>query len=213
MNWISSNIDRIVDLTIGHIWLTLAPTILGLEHALGWWWWAHRSGRGYAAIVGTTSLLYTIPSLALFILLPVILGTKILDPINIVVALTLYTLALLVRVVADGLSSVPHDTVAPQRQWVIALAAATVGRTARRRTSHRGGIAGCGRVQRQHRDYGCPAWYPAQLGSLFTQGFQLRLYVPLITGIVLCVVLAVVFDGLIIWLNKLATWRQRTVTS
>jgi len=31
---------------------------------------------------------------------------------------------------------------------------------------------------------------------------------------VLCVVLAVVFDGLIIWLNKLLTpWRQRTVTS
>jgi len=49
---------------------------------------------------------------------------------------------------------------------------------------------------------------------LFTQGFQLRLYVPLITGVVLCVVLAVIFDSLIIWLNKLATpWRQRTVTS
>ena len=43
-----------------------------------------------------------------------------------------------------------------------------------------------------------------QLGSLFTQGFQLRLYVPLVTGVVLCVVLAVIFDGLIIWLNKLA---------
>ena len=53
-----------------------------------------------------------------------------------------------------------------------------------------------------------------QLGSLFTQGFQLRLYAHLVTGVVLCVVLAVVFDGLIIWANKLATpWRQRTVTS
>ena len=53
-----------------------------------------------------------------------------------------------------------------------------------------------------------------QLGSLFTQGFQLRLYVPLLTGILLCVVLAIVFDGLIIWLNRLLTpWRQRTVTS
>jgi osmoprotectant transport system permease protein len=49
---------------------------------------------------------------------------------------------------------------------------------------------------------------------LFTQGFQLRLYVPLLTGIVLCVVLAIVFDGLIIWLNRVLTpWRQRTVTS
>ena len=112
MNWISSNVDRIVSLTISHAWLTLVPTILGLIVALPLGWWAHRSGRGYAAIVGTAGLLYTIPSLALFIILPVILGTKILDPINIVVALTLYTLALLVRVVADGLNSVPHDTVA-----------------------------------------------------------------------------------------------------
>ena len=66
--------------------------MVGLILALPLGWWAHRSGRGYAAIVGTTSLLYTIPSLALFILLPAVLGTKILDPINIVVALTLYTL-------------------------------------------------------------------------------------------------------------------------
>ena len=34
MNWISSNIDRIVSLTISHAWLTLAPTILGLIVAL-----------------------------------------------------------------------------------------------------------------------------------------------------------------------------------
>ena len=74
MNWVSSNIDRIVELTISHTWLTLVPTILGLVVALPLGWWAHRSGRGYAAIVGTAGLLYTIPSLALFILLPAVLG-------------------------------------------------------------------------------------------------------------------------------------------
>ena len=71
MNWISSNLDRIVDLTISHVWLTLVPTVLGLLVALPLGWWAHRSGRGYAAIVGTAGLLYTIPSLALFIILPI----------------------------------------------------------------------------------------------------------------------------------------------
>ena len=40
-------------------------------------------------------------------MLPGIIGTQILDPLNVVVALTLYTLALLVRVVADALDSVP----------------------------------------------------------------------------------------------------------
>ena len=34
MNWISSNIDRIVSLTISHVWLTLAPTVIGLIIAL-----------------------------------------------------------------------------------------------------------------------------------------------------------------------------------
>ena len=214
MNWISSNLDRILDLTISHVWLTLVPTIIGLVLALPLGWWAHRSGRGYAAIVGTAGLLYTIPSLALFIILPVILGTKILDPINIVVALTLYTLALLVRVVADGLSSVPHDTVAAaeamgyrgwQRLLLVELPVAVPVIAAGLRVAVVSNVS----IVTMAALLGIP-----QLGSLFTQGFQLRLYVPLVTGVVLCVVLAVIFDGLIIWLNRLATpWRQRTVTS
>ena len=214
MNWISSNIDRIVSLTISHAWLTLVPTILGLIIALPLGWWAHRFKRGQAAIVGTAGLLYTIPSLALFIILPVILGTKILDPLNIVVALTLYTLALLVRVVTDGLDSVPHDTVAAaeamgyrgwQRLVLVELPVAVPVIAAGLRVAVVSNVS----IVTMAALLGIP-----QLGSLFTQGFQLRLYVPLLTGILLCVVLAIVFDGLIIWLNRLLTpWRQRTVTS
>lgn len=214
MNWISSNIDRIVSLTLSHVWLTLMPTVLGLLIALPLGWWAHRFKRGQAAIVGTAGLLYTIPSLALFIILPTILGTKILDPINIVVALTLYTLALLVRVVADGLDSVPHDTVAAaeamgyrgwQRLLFVELPVAVPVIAAGLRVAVVSNVS----IVTMAALLGIP-----QLGSLFTQGFQLRLYVPLLTGIVLCVVLAIVFDGLIIWLNRLLTpWRQRTVTS
>jgi osmoprotectant transport system permease protein len=214
MNWISSNIDRIVSLTFSHAWLTLVPTVLGLIIALPIGWWAHRSTRGQAAIVGTAGLLYTIPSLALFIILPILLGTKILDPLNIVVALTVYTLALLVRVVADGLDSVPHDTVAAaeamgyrawQRFLLVELPVAVPVIAAGLRVAVVSNVS----IVTMAALLGIP-----QLGSLFTQGFQLRLYVPLVTGIVLCVVLAVVADGLIILLNKLLTpWRQRTVTS
>ena len=299
MNWISSNIDRIISLTISHTWLTLVPTIVGLLIALPLGWWAHKFKRGQAAIVGTAGLLYTIPSLALFIILPTILGTKILDPLNIVVALTLYTLALLVRVVADGLDSVPHDTVAAAeamgyRGWqrlllvelpvavpviaagllytipslalfiilptilgtkildpiniVVALTLYTLALLVRVvadgldsvphdtvAAAEAMGYRGWQRLLLVELPVAVPAIAAGlrvavvsnvsivtmaallgipQLGSLFTQGFQLRLFVPLVTGIVLCVVLAVVFDGLIIWLNKLLTpWRQRTVTS
>src|ERR1700754_643847 len=214
MNWISSNIDRIISLTISHTWLTLVPTIIGLLIALPIGWWAHKFKRGQAAIVGTAGLLYTIPSLALFIILPTILGTKILDPLNIVVALTLYTLALLVRVVADGLSSVPHDTVAAaeamgyrswQRLLLVELPVAVPVIAAGLRVAVVSNVS----IVTMAALLGIP-----QLGSLFTQGFQLRLFTPLIVGVVLCVVLAIVFDGLIIWLNRLLTpWRQRTVTS
>jgi osmoprotectant transport system permease protein len=214
VNWISSNLDRIVSLTISHTWLTVIPTVLGLLLALPLGWWAHRSKRGYAAIVGVAGLLYTIPSLALFILLPLLLGTKILDPINIIVALTCYTLALLVRVVADGLSSVPHDTVAAaeamgyrgwQRLLLVELPVAVPVIAAGLRVAVVSNVS----IVTMAALLGIP-----QLGSLFTQGFQLRLFVPLVTGVVMCVVLAVILDGLIIVANKLLTpWRQRTVTS
>ena len=115
---------------------------------------------------------------------------------------------------ADGLSSVPHDTVAAaeamgyrswQRLLLVELPVAVPVIAAGLRVAVVSNVS----IVTMAALLGIP-----QLGSLFTQGFQLRLYVPLITGIVLCVVLAVIFDGLIIWLNKLLTpWRQRTVTS
>ena len=96
------------------------------------------SSAGYAAIVGTAGLLYTIPSLALFIILPVILGTKILDPINIVVALTLYTVgaAGAGRRRRAGLGATRHGR-RRRGDGLPRLAATSAGRTARRRARHR----------------------------------------------------------------------------
>ena len=47
------------------------------------------------------------PSLALFIVMPIILGTRILSPWNVIAAMAVYTVALLVRTVADALDAVP----------------------------------------------------------------------------------------------------------
>ncbi|WP_449283752.1 ABC transporter permease, partial [Leucobacter sp.] len=110
-DWIAANADQILQLTVAHLWLTLLPTLIGLLLSIPLGYLAFTYRRFYPFIVGGTSLFYTIPSLALFILLPKVLGTKILDPMNIVVALIIYTVALLVRVVADGLDSVSPDVV------------------------------------------------------------------------------------------------------
>ena len=214
IDWVWSNLPYIGQLTVNHVWLTLLPTVLGLVVALPLGWAARRTRRGYPFIVGTAGLLYTIPSLALFILLPTVLGTKILDPINIVAALTIYTIALLVRVIADGLASVPHDTVQAaeamgyrswQRLVLVELPVAVPVIASGLRVAIVSNVS----IVTMAALLGIP-----QLGSLFTQGFQLRLVAPMVTGIVLCVVLAILFDSLIVWLNKKATpWRQKAVTA
>lgn len=212
VDWVWSNLDLIGSLLLSHLWLTLLPTAIGLAVSIPLGWWAHRSPRVGAVIVGAAGLLYTIPSLALFILLPALLGTRILDPVNVVIALSAYTLALLIRVVADGLGAVPHDTAAAaeamgyrawQRLLVVELPVAVPVIVAGLRVAVVSNVS----IVTMAALIGIP-----QLGTLFTQGFQLRLLMPLAAGIVVCVVLAIVLDQLLLMVGRIATpWRRREV--
>jgi len=107
VTWLLRNSDLVTDLLVEHVWLALVPVALGLLLALPLGWAATRVPWIRFALLSSAGLLYTIPSLALFVSLPVVLGTRILSPLNIVVALTLYTVALLVRSVADALDTAP----------------------------------------------------------------------------------------------------------
>ena len=50
-----------------------------------------------------------------------------------------------------------------------------------------------------------------QLGLLFSDGFNRDFYDPLVVGIIGCVVLALLFDGIIILLARLLTpWQRAT---
>lgn len=214
LDWIGANIDQIWQLFLGHVWLTLVPTAIGLILSIPLGWWAHRSKRGGPLIIGVAGLLYTIPSLALFILLPAILGTRVLDPINIVIAMTVYSIALLVRVVVDGLGSVPIETVQAaeamgyrswQRLLLVELPVAVPVIVAGLRVA----VVSNVRIVTMAALIGI-----AQLGSLFTQGFQLRMIVPIAAGIVLCVLLALALDLLLLFGGRLATpWRRKVVTA
>ena len=106
------------------VWLAGVPLLIGLALALPIGWVASRYRWTYPPITSLAGLLYTIPSLVLFLVLPGVLGTGILSPINVAVALTIYTIALLVRTVADGL-----DSVSPTRM----AAASAMGYTDRQR--------------------------------------------------------------------------------
>ena len=197
-----------------HAWLSVLPVLIGLVVSLPLGYAARRYRWVYPPLVSLTGLLYTIPSLALFIAMPSILGTKILDPINVVVALSVYTVALLARVVADGLAAVPQD---------VARAATAMGYTPLQRlakvdlplavpviasglrvasVSNVSLVAIAGTI-------GVP-----ELGQLFTNGFQLSVgspyYPPIVLGMVLCVLLALAFDLVIVLFSRVLTpWRRK----
>ena len=195
------------------VWLAGLPLIVGLVIALPLGWLASRYRLAYLPLTTIAGLLYTIPSLVLFVILPGILGTKIISTVNVAVALTVYTVALLVRVVADGLSSVDGTTM---------NAASAMGYTNRQRLfSVQFPIAvpviGAGlRVAAVSNVslvsvaslLGVP-----QLGSLFINGDIANNVTPIILGIIFIVVLALIFDSVILLTLRLLTPWQRVVVS
>src|SRR5690606_16052456 len=64
----------------------------------------HRRARG--PVLAAVGLLYTIPSLALFVLVPPLVGISFLSELNVVIAMTIYAVALMTRFVSDALDAV-----------------------------------------------------------------------------------------------------------
>jgi osmoprotectant transport system permease protein len=209
MTWILDHLDDIGEYTVQHAWLAGLPLLLGLAVALPFGWLARRWSWAYTPIVAGTGLLYTIPSLALFILMPLVLGTRILDPLNVVVAMTIYTVALLTRTVADGLGSVPDDVVAAatamglrrgRRFLTVELPLAVPVIAAGLRVAAVSNVS----IVSVAALIGVP-----QLGSLFTDGFYRDFLDPIVAGVIASVLLALLFDLLIIaaaWV--LTPWRR-----
>ncbi len=112
MNWVGDHVDELLTVSLEHLRLALLPVLVGLLLSLPLGWAANRWKLARVVLVPVSGLLYTIPSLALFVMMPLIIGTQILDPLNVQVALTVYTVALLVRSIADALAAVPEPVVA-----------------------------------------------------------------------------------------------------
>jgi osmoprotectant transport system permease protein len=203
--YLSNNWDTVLTALKQHIWLALVPVVIGFVLSLPIGYLGVRFSWLYHPLANVCGVLYSIPSLALFVFLPVLLGTKILAPLNIVVALTIYTVALLARTVADGLKSVDPlvvqsatamgyrrlrrltDVELPVALPVI-LAGLRVATVANISLVSVGALIGVG-----------------GLGQLFTRGFQLFYVEPIVVGIVLSVLLAGLADLVIVLLGRLVT--------
>jgi osmoprotectant transport system permease protein len=103
--WAIENIDRYVTPTLEHLVLVLVPVAIGFAIALGLAIVSHRRRWLVPALTGVTGVIYTIPSIALFLILLPVSGR---GTTTAIIALTLYTLQILYRNMVTGLANVPE---------------------------------------------------------------------------------------------------------
>jgi osmoprotectant transport system permease protein len=200
--WLNRNLEMIGGLIVEHVILALVPVVLAFVISLPVGYLVFKSGKAANLLLAILGVIYVIPSLALFVLMPLVLGTKILDPINVAAALTVYSIALLVRSVVDGLRSVPPR---------VKQAAEAVGYGWGRRLF---GVelplampvifAGLRVVTVSNIALVSVAALigSGALGKLFDLGFGSEFYTPIIVALVLTLVLALLADGLILLLQR-----------
>ena len=208
-HYFSHNESQIFSWLRTTVWLALVPLAISLIISLPIGWIASRYRWSYPPIVTLGGLLYTIPSIVIFLALPGIIGTQILDPLNVAVALTLYCIALLVRVIADGLRSVDPEVLSAasamgytETQKFLAvqlrLAIPVIGAGLRvAAVSNVSLIAVASTLG------------VSQLGSLFTLGNTTGDTAPIWVGLILFVLLALLFDALILLGIRVSTPWQR----
>lgn len=120
--WILDNLDQIASLTLEHVYLTILAVAIGLMISFALALLVRQRARLYQPILGITGTLYAIPSLALFALLTPVTGVG--TVVTAEIALVSYTLLILTRNIVEGLRGVPPDAVE---------AATGMGYTARQR--------------------------------------------------------------------------------
>lgn len=193
-----------------HLYMALTASLLGLVISLPLGLACVRWPRLYPPVLAVASVLYSIPSLAFFVLLIAFTG---ITPTTVIIPLALYTLSGLIPNVTDGLRSVPTDVrqaatamgMRPQRQLLtielpIALPAVMAGlrvaTVANISMVSVGALIGMG-----------------AFGSLFTAAAQLDRYELAVTGIVITIIMALVIDLALLTIQWLATPWTRAASS
>jgi osmoprotectant transport system permease protein len=203
MTWVLANIEQIWRLALDHIALSVPPIVLGFLIAVPLGWIAHRYRATRGVILTVSGLLYTIPGIALFLSLPVILGTRILDPVNVVVGMTIYAVALLARTAADAFDAVSGDV----RESSVAVGYGPVRRFFEVELPLAGPVLLSGL-----RVVSASTVSLVTIGSLigvstlgyfFLNGLNRRFPTEIFTGIIGVIVIAVVFDLVLVLLGRI----------
>jgi osmoprotectant transport system permease protein len=202
-NWIADHLQDFVDLTGEHLFLSLAPVLLGLLISIPLGVASIRWSWLYPPVFAGANLLYAIPSLALFMLMLDLTGLN--SRWTAIVPLTGYTLAVLVPNVVDGLRQVPASV----RQAATAMGFGTWRRLIQVELPIAVPVimAGLRVATVSSISLVSVAVLVGQggLGQLFTDGAQREFPTPIIAGIVLTIILAFAADLALVTAQRLLT--------
>ncbi len=211
MSWTFDNLDLIGETTLNHVRLAIIPIVVSFVLSVPLGWMANRTPLLRSVVITGGSLLYTIPSLPLFVILPLIIPTGVLDDTNLVVALSIYGVAIMSRSAADALASVDQTTVdaatavgySPMTRFFrvelplagpVLLAGIRVVSVSTIALVSVGVIIGS-----------------KNLGYLFQNGKQRGILEEVVVGIVISLLLALIFDLIILLIGRiLMPWNRDT---
>jgi osmoprotectant transport system permease protein len=203
VDWVLGNLALIASLTLDHLRLSLLPIVIGVLIAIPLGWLAHRFGWSKSLILTVVGLLYTIPSLALFMLIPPLVGISVLSEANVIIALSVYAIAIMVRTASDAFASIEPVSL----RAATALGYAEWGRFFSVELPMAGPVLLAGvRVVAVSTvsmvTVGVLVGVQS-LGYFFTDGFQRRIVAEVATGVVMTVVIALLLDTLLILLGRI----------
>ena len=209
MTWLSSNWWLIGDLAVAHLWIALPAVALSVLISMPIARWAAFSRRG-GWVLSALSALYAVPSLPLLIVIPAIVGVALRSPANMIIVLTLYGVAVLVRQAAEGFRAIPGATLQaanacgyslPRRFVEVELPLATPVIIAGTRVVATSTVS----LVTVGAFIGVRS-----LGTLFTDGFQRGLVAEVVAGLVATVLLALVVDAAVQGLGwALTPWARK----
>ncbi|MBY4214697.1 ABC transporter permease [Rhodococcus sp. 06-1460-1B] len=213
MTWLFDNFGVVLGYTKTHLYLSLVPLLIGLLIAVPVGTLIRNTRWVRRITLTVASIAFTLPSLALFVTIPAVVGLPVLDPLNVVIALTVYSTALLVRAVPEALDSVPFAVVdsaqamgfSSLRRAVtvelplslpVLIANIRVVTVTNISLVSVGSVIGIG-----------------GLGQLFTQGYQRDYPDQIFAGIISIVFLALIFDAALYLVGRRLTPWTRQGTS
>jgi osmoprotectant transport system permease protein len=209
-SWILNHKQIIASRLGEHVLLTLIAVTIGAAISIPLGILAHRRRRLYPPITWVAGFVYTIPSLALFVLLIPVTGLTI---TTVEIGLVSYTLLILIRNVVSGLDSVPSDVKEAARgmgfgdgqillRVELPLAFPVIMAGIRVATVSTIGLVTVGALIGK-----------GGLGQFILDGLQTFFNTEILLGAVLSLVLAFAADGLLLGVQRLVTPWARAATS